>query len=107
MEDLQPALQVAEALATLTPADTIAPAPTSDSALDFSSATAQKSEQFPSHHSYRHLQDYNRSLEYSRSLVVQLLTKCAQEHAFRFRIFAVQQEAIERVSRLVVGLGST
>lgn len=36
-----------------------------------------------------HTIHYNKSLEYSRSLVVQLITKCAQEHAFRFRIFAV------------------
>lgn len=43
---------------------------------------------------------HNKALEYSRSLVVQLITKCAQEHAFRFRIFAVQQEVIEKVSRL-------
>lgn len=47
----------------------------------------------------RNLQ-YNKSLEYSRSLVVQLITKCAQEHAFRFRIFAVQQEVIEKISKL-------
>jgi len=46
------------------------------------------------------IEAYNRSLDYSRFLVVQLLTKCAQEHAFRFRIFAVQQEVIEKVSRL-------
>lgn len=36
-----------------------------------------KKQDYVSHHSYRHIQDYNRSLEYSRSLVVQLLTKCA------------------------------
>jgi len=28
------------------------------------------------------------------------MTKCAQEHAFRFRIFAVQQETIEKITRL-------
>ena len=33
--------------------------------------------------------EYNRSLEYSRSLVIQIFIKCASEHAFRFRIFAV------------------
>ena len=28
------------------------------------------------------------------------MTKCAQEHAFRFRIFAVQQEVIEKITKL-------
>jgi hypothetical protein len=46
-------------------------------------------------------QEYNASLEYSRSLVLQIIIKCAQEHAFRFRIFAVQNEAIEKVTQLV------
>ena len=33
--------------------------------------------------------NYNRALDYSRSLVVSILTKFASEHAFRFRIFSV------------------
>ncbi|CDW88124.1 UNKNOWN [Stylonychia lemnae] len=50
--------------------------------------------------SYNQSLEYNRSLEYSRSLVIQIFIKCASEHAFRFRIFAVQAEVIEKISRL-------
>ena len=32
---------------------------------------------------------FNRALECARGLVVQILTKCVQEHSFRFRIFAL------------------
>lgn len=44
--------------------------------------------------------DFNRSLEYSRSLILQLILKCAQEHAFRFRIYAVQGDMIEKICSL-------
>ena len=31
---------------------------------------------------------------------MQLFTKCAQEHAYRFRIFAVSQDVVDKISRL-------
>jgi hypothetical protein len=60
--------------------------PPIDSVMENSEEHKIVEEQMP----LKYVQNYNRSLEYSRSLVVQLMTKCAQEHAFRFRIFAVQ-----------------
>jgi hypothetical protein len=49
---------------------------------------------------YLKAQEFNNSLEYSRSLILQIVIKCAQEHTFRFRIFAVNNELIEKISKL-------
>lgn len=43
---------------------------------------------------------FNNSLEFSRSLILQIIIKCATEHAFRFRIFSVNHELIEKISNL-------
>ena len=49
---------------------------------------------------YHKAVEFNRSLECARALVIQILCKCVQEQSFRFRIFVVQSEVIEKVSSL-------
>lgn len=46
------------------------------------------------------MKTFNSALEYSRSLILQLLLKCVQEHQYRFRIFAVNNQVIEKVAKL-------
>jgi hypothetical protein len=46
------------------------------------------------------VQTYSSSLEYSRSLILQFFIKCIQEHSYRFRIFAVNNQLIEKISAL-------
>jgi len=44
--------------------------------------------------------EFNRSIEYSKNLIIEIIAKCAREHGFRFRYFAVRSEVMETIAGL-------
>lgn len=46
------------------------------------------------------LHKFESAIEYSISLILQIVIKCCAEHSFKFRIFAVNNVLIEKIAKL-------
>lgn len=41
------------------------------------------------------VEEYNRSIETSKTIIMEILQKCQKEHGFRFRIWAINSDLVE------------